>query len=91
MIAELFDRHDVVGIPERHRNKEVHDFLGALIRDARLSEHGVTDIVVEFGTARFQHVADRYFAGEPVPIDEVRRMWRDTGQFLSAELDAVTR
>jgi hypothetical protein len=81
-IIGLFSRYDVVGIPERHRSKEVHTFLQALIRDPRLGEQHVTDIVVEFGNARFQSVADRYVAGEDVPSDEVQRIWRDTGQFL---------
>ena len=37
----------------------------------------MTNIVVEFGNARLQAVADRYVHGEDVPIEQVRAIWRN--------------
>lgn len=38
----------------------------------------MADIVVEFGNALYQPILDRYIAGEPVPITELRQVWRNT-------------
>jgi outer membrane protein OmpA-like peptidoglycan-associated protein len=38
----------------------------------------VDDIVVEFGNARHQQLADRYIAGEAVPRDELKQIWENT-------------
>ena len=59
-IWRLFDTYDLVAISEMHRSKEVHEFLRSLIRDPRLTKHRVTNIVVEFGNAKYQSIADRY-------------------------------
>jgi hypothetical protein len=40
----------------------------------------VQDIVVEFGSARYQATADRYVAGDDVPHEEVQRIFGDTTQ-----------
>lgn len=79
-VLRLFDKYDMVAVSEVHRVKEIHDFLRSLIPG--LSKHGVRNIVVEFGNAKYQKTADRYMAGEPVPAEEIRNVWRDTGQFL---------
>ncbi len=38
------------------------------------------DLVIEFGNSLHQPVLDRYIRGEDVPINELRRVWRDTTQ-----------
>ena len=81
-VIALFNSHDVVCIPERHQDKVVHDFLRELITDKALVEAGVRDIVVEFGSARYQGVMDRYIEGETVKKSELQKAWRDTTQFL---------
>ncbi len=40
----------------------------------------MTNILIEFGNARFQPVIDRYVSGEPVTRDELRHVWEDTTQ-----------
>ena len=35
---------------------------------------------MEFGTARYQAVIDRFVRGEDVPYEQLRRVWRDTTQ-----------
>ncbi len=81
VVAALLDRYDVIGIPENHRAAEVHVFLRRLIADRRIYSR-IQDVVVEFGNARYQSTADRYIRGGEVASEELRRIWRDTGQFL---------
>lgn len=81
-VIGLFKSRDIVCIPERHQDKVVHDFLRDLITDKALVEAGVRDIVVEFGSARYQGVMDRYIAGETVKKSELQKAWRETTQFL---------
>lgn len=80
-IVDAFDKHPLVGLGESHRNQQVHDFIVSLVRDPRFLQK-VDDIVVEFGSARYQDLMDRYVAGEPVSPEDLRRVWRDTVNIL---------
>ncbi|HJU54810.1 MAG TPA: hypothetical protein VJ715_09570 [Pyrinomonadaceae bacterium] len=81
-VLRLFNQYDLVAIPEFHRAKEVHEFLQSLVRDRRLTKQHVTNIVVEFGNAKYQDVADRYVFGGQIPRAEVEKIWRNTTMFL---------
>jgi len=76
-----FATHSLVAIAEAHRNQQVHDFIVTLVSDPRFAQV-VDDVVVEFGTARHQDIIDRYIAGDNVPIEELRLVWRDTVNIL---------
>jgi hypothetical protein len=77
-ILDLFKAYQVVGLGEGpHGNIEGHAFRLKLIRDPRFPT-AVNDILVESGTARYQHVMDRFIRGEAVPRQELRRAWEDT-------------
>ena len=79
-ILEMFKTHDVVALAEgNHGNEQGHEFRLALIRDPRFAA-AVNDIVVEFGNSLYQGVIDRFVQGEPVPYDELRKVWQDTTQ-----------
>ena len=79
-VAEAFRTHPLVAVADAHGNEQTHAFRLALIRDPRLA--GVfNDVVVEFGTARYQDVMDRFISGEDVPYASLRRAWEDTTQF----------
>ena len=78
-IIEAFRSHSIVALSDAHGNKQAQDFLISLVRDRRFAEN-VNDIVVEFGTARYQAVIDRFVRGEDVPDEQLRRVWRDTTQ-----------
>ena len=84
-IIEAFRSHAIVALSDAHGSKQAQDFLISLVRDPRFAET-VNDIVVEFGTARYQAVINRFVQGEDVPYQELRRVWRDTTQ-ASAGLD----
>jgi len=76
-IIKAFDQFPVVAIGELHGRREDKDFLISLIKSPEFSVK-VNDIAVEFGNALYQPVLDRYIAGDPVPIMELREVWRNT-------------
>jgi hypothetical protein len=78
-ILEAFKTRQIVGIPDAHRNTATHAFLLSLIRDARFPTV-VNDIVVEFGNALHQDVADRFVRGDDVSYEALRKIWLDTTQ-----------
>ena len=80
-VTAAFDRYDLVGLGEAHRNQNVHDFAVSLIRSPGFCQK-VNDIVVEFGSGRYQSMVDRYVDGGDVPVRELRSVWRDTVNIL---------
>jgi hypothetical protein len=76
-IVEAFKTHHVVMLPGGHGSKLFHDLLLAAARDPRL-QGTVTDIVVEFGSSRYQDLIDRFVRGEEVPDKALRQVWQNT-------------
>lgn len=77
-IIEAFQSHRVVALGEGpHGNEQGHAFRLSLIRDPRFVAT-VNDILVEFGSGRYQDVMDRFVNGEDVPRETLRRVWQDT-------------
>lgn len=77
-ILDAFRSHSVVALGEGpHGNQQGHVFRLSLVRDPRFAML-VNDIMVEFGSGRYQDVMDRFVRGEDVPYDTLRRVWQDT-------------
>ena len=77
-LADAFDRFPLVAFSEpRHGAGGTREFLTSLVRHPRFVGT-VNDLVVEFGNARYQDIADRYVAGEPVARDQLRQIWENT-------------
>jgi hypothetical protein len=76
-IIQAFDTHSLVMFGEVHENKQEYEFLRALVALPQFVDR-VDDIVVEYGNSLYQKAVDRYIAGEDVPIEEVRKAWRNT-------------
>jgi hypothetical protein len=77
-ILDAFRSHHVVALGEGpHGNEQGHAFRLSLIRDPRFVNI-VDDIVVEFGSGRYQHLMDRFVSGEDVSHADLRRVWQDT-------------
>jgi hypothetical protein len=76
-IAEAFKTHNIVMLPGGHGDKRFHDLLLRVLRDTRI-QGTVTDIVVEFGTSRYQDVIDRFLRGDDLPAGVLRHAWQDT-------------
>jgi hypothetical protein len=78
-ILAAFDKYEVVGMDAAHGNQDLDDFILRLIRDPRLPGR-INDIAVECGNSLYQPILDRYVAGDDVPLDEARQVWRNTTQ-----------
>jgi len=79
-ILEAFGTHSIVALAEGdHGNEQDHAFRLSLIRDSRFPTL-VNDVVVEFGSARYQEVMDRFVRGDAVPDETLRQVWQNTTQ-----------
>lgn len=76
-IVEAFKTHQVVMLPGGHGAKPGYDLLLAILRDPRV-QGTVTDVVVEFGTSRYQDVIDRFIRGDEIPFAMLKHVWQDT-------------
>lgn len=77
-ILDAFQQHQIVALGEgEHGNQQGHAYRESLVRDPRFTA-AVDDIVVEFGSARYQDVIDRFVAGAEVPYEQLRHVWEDT-------------
>jgi hypothetical protein len=78
---ELLDRmeiHRLVALGDLHMCQQFHDVVQTLLRQPALPDR-IDDIVVEFGNALYQDVADRYIVElQSVPDDELAQIWRNT-------------
>jgi hypothetical protein len=79
-ILDAFRSFRVVSFPGGHTDpNDSQALLRALVADPRFGAT-VNDIVVEFGSSRYQDVMDRYIRGEDVPESTVQRAWLDAVQ-----------
>src|SRR5262249_2863620 len=77
-LLDALKRFPLVALGDRHGLQEIHDFLMALLSRPDLPPQ-LTDIVVEFGNARHQDVADRFVVdGRPVADADLQPVWRHT-------------
>jgi hypothetical protein len=76
-IVEAFKTHQVVMLPGGHGSKQFHDLLLAVVRDPRMPGT-LTDIVVEFGSSRYQDLIDRFVRGDAMPDRTIRHAWQNT-------------
>ena len=79
-VVGAFRSSPIVALGEGgHGNEQGHALRLALLRDPRFAEMA-TDIVVEFGNARYQDLVDRFVGGADVPTSDLRKVWQDTSQ-----------
>ncbi len=75
-IVQAFGTHNVVMFGEAHGNRQEYEWLCKLVGTTGFADR-VDDIVVEFGNSLYQNSVDRYIAGEDVPLEQVRKAWRN--------------
>ena len=63
--------------PGRTWGQAGYDLLLAIVREPRI-QGTVTDIVVEFGSSRYQDVIDRFVRGDAISDAALRHAWQDT-------------
>ena len=86
-IVAAFQERPVVAVGEFHGWSEEHRLFRRVLTDNRFSQL-VHNVVVEFGSARYQRVMDRYIAGQKVRYRELRKAWTQTTQGSTAPWDA---
>lgn len=89
-LVAAFRHHPVVIVGEIHWLEPAGEFYVRLVRDRKF-EQTVEDIVVEFASRNNQPLLDRYIAGEDLPIEEVRQIWRDTSKVAAWESPIYAR
>jgi hypothetical protein len=70
-----------------HRNDALADFRLQLIRDSAFATGG-RDIAIEWANALHQDLLDRYVGGADVPLDTLRRVWRDAVVNMNGVFDS---
>ena len=77
-LVRAFDRVPLVAFSEPgHGAAGTREFLAAVLAHPQFAGR-VHDVVVEFGNARYQALADRYVAGEAVSREDLRQIWENT-------------
>jgi hypothetical protein len=75
-LLEQMERFPLVALGEVHQLQEFYDFLTALLYHPLLPEK-ITDIVVEFGNAHYQEIADQFLlTDQPVAKADLQQIWR---------------
>ncbi len=78
-ILSAMERFPLVAITERHMLQEWHDAITAVLMHPALPGM-INDIVVEFGNAAYQNVADRFVLDDrPVARADLEQIWRQIG------------
>jgi hypothetical protein len=75
-LLDGFRQHRIVALGLAHGLRQQENFVIGLLRHPGFPAT-VDSIVVEFGNARFQALADRYVAGGDVSPRTLRPVWRD--------------
>lgn len=77
-IFDATGRYPLVGLSDSHMCEQFHAWLRSLVKRPWLPRN-VHDIVVEFGNALYQDIADRFFLDlQSVGDTELSTIWRNT-------------
>ncbi|HEY4384984.1 MAG TPA: hypothetical protein VGN34_10975 [Ktedonobacteraceae bacterium] len=77
-VLKAMEAYPLIALGEAHQLQEEHDFIVTLLHHPLLPDK-INDIVVEFGNARYQDIADRFIMdGEPMAYAELCQIWRNT-------------
>jgi hypothetical protein len=78
-LLDALRRFPLLGVAELHFLQEWHDVMHALLFHPALPP-ALTDIVVEFGNAQYQDLADRFILeDQPVAKADLAQIWRFQG------------
>jgi hypothetical protein len=86
-VVALFERAPIVALADAHRDATVAQFRTALVERPEFHVPG-RDVVIEWGNSRYQHLLDRYVAGDSAPADSLRLIWRDAIGNLNGTFDS---
>ncbi|HWO35923.1 MAG TPA: hypothetical protein VNO32_44605 [Candidatus Acidoferrum sp.] len=78
-IIAAFDKYQVVGMGAAHGDPDLDHFILDLVRNPALRSR-INNVAVECGNSLYQPILDQYIAGDEVPLDQVRQVWRNSTQ-----------
>jgi hypothetical protein len=79
-LLQVMEYYPLVALAEIPQLQEFHEYLMALLYHPYLSER-ITDIVVEFGNAHYQKIADRFvLTDQPVSRSDLQLIWKTTSE-----------
>jgi hypothetical protein len=75
-IITAFNTFAIVGIGDMHGTKDINDFFLSVVRHPAIP-NVINDIVIEGLISDLQPTIDQYIAGEEVPINDAKQLWRE--------------
>lgn len=81
-IIQAFKKCNIIGLGEgRHHLENSHQFFKKMF-DNKIIQETINIVIVEFANTNYQDILDRYIFGEEVPINELRKVWRESTQSI---------
>lgn len=79
-IIKTFQKCNIIGLGEgEHHLENSHQFFQKMF-DNKVIQKIINIVIVEFANTNYQDILDRYIFGEEVPINELRKIWRESTQ-----------
>lgn len=79
-IIQTFQNCNIIGLGEGgHHLENSHHFFQKMFDNKKIQEI-INIVIVEFANTDYQDILDRYILGEEVPINELRKVWRESTQ-----------
>ncbi len=81
-IIQTFQKCNIIGLGEGgHHLENSHQFFQKMF-DNKIIQKTINIVIVEFANAKYQDILDSYIFGEEVPINELRKVWRESTQCI---------
>jgi len=89
-IIQTFQKCNIIGLGEGdHHLENSHQFFQKMFDNKKIQEM-INIVIIEFANINYQDILDRYIFGEEVPLNELRKVWREstqcTGRFGEAHV-----
>lgn len=79
-IIQTFQDHNIIALGEGgHGLLKSHELIRQMFDDPKIQEL-IDIVIVEFANTDYQEVLDQYIFGEDVAINDLRQVWRESGQ-----------
>jgi hypothetical protein len=77
-IIQAYQNHNIIGFGEGgHGLENFHEFIQNLFDNPKIQEN-IDIVIVEFANVNHQNILDKYIFGEDIPINDLRKAWRET-------------
>lgn len=81
-IIQTFRECNIIGLGEGgHHLENSHQFFQKMFDNKEIQEM-INIVIIEFANTNYQDILDRYIFGEEVPLNELRKVWRESTQCI---------